>query len=339
MNMERSTASAEDMTGPSEAGPRKVLVTGGAGFIGSHVADGHLARGDRVWVLDDLSSGKRENVPAGARFVEMAIQDPGVRELFDEVGFDIVNHHAAQIDVRASVEDPARDATVNVLGLLNLLEAARGTGTRRVVYVSSGGVVYGEPEDVPTPETAPKLPLSPYGVSKLAGEHYLHYYHQVHGLEYVALRYGNVYGPRQDPHGEAGVVAIFSQRLLAGQELLIFGDGEQTRDYVYVKDVVQANLRAAAMTLPTEGGLDERAFNVGTGTGTSVNRLADLLEAVSGLRTSRSFGSPRKGELRHSTLDVSRFSQRGWSPGHSLRDGLRATFDWIARPAMEGGVR
>lgn len=330
------------MSQETEAGrsSRKVLVTGGAGFIGSHVAEAHLDRGDRVWVVDDLSSGRLENVPEEATFVQTAVEDPALGELFREVEFDIVNHHAAQIDVRASVEDPMEDARVNVLGLLNVLEAARGTGTRRVVYVSSGGVVYGEPEEIPTPETAPKLPLSPYGVSKLAGEQYLHYYRRVHGLEYVALRYGNVYGPRQDPHGEAGVVAIFSKRLLAGQELHIFGDGEQTRDYVYVKDVVQANLRAASMELPEgDGGLDERAFNVATGTGTSVNRLADLVEAVSGLRTARTFRSPRRGELRHSTLDVSRFSRRGWAPRHSLRDGLRETFEWIARPAVKGAAR
>jgi UDP-glucose 4-epimerase len=322
---------------PAEEEPRRVLVTGGAGFIGSHVADGYLARGDRVWVLDDLSTGKEENVPEGATFVRMSVEDPLLGDLFREVRFDLVNHHAAQIDVRVSVEDPLCDARTNVLGLLNLLEAARRTGTRRVVYVSSGGVVYGEPDLVPTPETAEKLPLSPYGVSKLAGEHYLHYFHRVHGLEYVALRYGNIYGPRQDPHGEAGVVAIFSNRLLAGEELLIFGDGEQTRDYVYVKDVVHANMRASEITLPRDGGLDERAFNVGTGTGTSVNRLADLLEAVSGLRTRRTFRSPRKGELRHSTLDPTRFSARGWAPRHSLRDGLDETFQWIAGSVAAGG--
>ncbi|MEX0843256.1 MAG: NAD-dependent epimerase/dehydratase family protein, partial [Gemmatimonadota bacterium] len=222
--------------------PRRVLVTGGAGFIGSHVAEGYLARGDEVWVLDDLSSGKESNVPDGANFVRMEIQDPEVRELFEEHHFDLVNHHAAQIDVRVSVDDPQRDARTNVMGLLNLLESARRTQVGRFVYISSGGVVYGEPEQIPTPETSPKLPLSPYGVSKLTGEQYLYYYRQVHGLEYVALRYSNVFGPRQDPHGEAGVVAIFSTRLLRGEPLTVFGDGEQTRDYVFVGDVVRANL-------------------------------------------------------------------------------------------------
>ena len=215
---------------------RRVLVTGGAGFVGSHVADAHIERGDRVWVMDDLSSGRLANVPPGAEFVEMDIADPRTAELIRDVGFDLINHHAAQIDVRVSVADPVADARVNIAGLLNILEAARDAGTRRVVFVSSGGVVYGEPEVYPTPERAPKCPVSPYGVSKLAGEYYLNYYREVHGLDYVALRYSNVYGPRQDPKGEAGVVAIFSNRLIAREPLAIYGDGEQTRDYVYVEE-------------------------------------------------------------------------------------------------------
>jgi len=306
-------------------------VTGGAGFIGSYVADAHVARGDRVWVVDDLSSGVRKNVGPEVEFIEMDIADPALRDLFSEVEFDLVSQHAAQIDVRTSVADPARDAGVNIIGLLNVLEGAREAGTKRVIYVSSGGVVYGEPEQVPTPESAPKLPLSPYGVTKLLGEHYLHYYREVHGLEYVALRYANVYGPRQDPHGDAGVVAIFCDRLQAGAELTIFGDGEQTRDYVYVKDVVIANLRASDMTLKREPGLDSVAFNVGTGAATSVNRLADVLESIAEDQPGRVYRGERPGELRHSTLDVSRFAQRGWAPRHSLNDGLRETFDFIAK--------
>jgi UDP-glucose 4-epimerase len=313
----------------SEDRPRKVLVTGGAGFIGSHVVDAYLARGDEVWVVDDLSSGRRANVPDGATFVEMGIEDPRLRDLFQEVRFDLVNHHAAQIDVRISVRDPQHDARINLLGLLNVLEGAREAGTDRVIFISSGGVVYGEPEERPTPEIAAKLPLSPYGVTKLSGEYYLNYYRMVHGLEYVALRYSNVYGPRQDPHGEAGVVAIFSQRLLAGEELLIFGDGEQTRDYVYVGDVVRANLMASDMRLPAGTGLDSRGFNVGTGIETSVNRLADTLEKVAELRNGRSFRAARKGELRHSALDPARLGQAGWAPRHSLTDGLRETYRWI----------
>lgn len=320
--------------------PRRVLVTGGAGFIGSHVADAFLARGDRVWVVDNLSSGRRENVPSEASFLEADVTSPEVRDLFREVRFDVLNHHAAQIDVRVSVEQPDRDARTNVLGLLNLMEGAREVGTGRVVYVSSGGVVYGEPEERPTPESAPKLPLSPYGVTKLAGEHYLHYYREIHGIEYVALRYSNVYGPRQDPHGEAGVVAIFCTRLLEGETLTIFGDGEQTRDYVFVGDVAAANVQASEMSVNEVDGLDGPAYNVATGFGTSVNRLADHLEQIAGVHPGREYRGPRKGELRHSTLSVEKYRERGWSPRTDLETGLRETFDFVAgaRAARTGSA-
>ncbi|MDH3272740.1 MAG: NAD-dependent epimerase/dehydratase family protein [Gemmatimonadota bacterium] len=309
---------------------RKVLVTGGAGFIGSHVADAYLGAGHSVWIVDDLSSGRRTNVPDGAELVEMDVRDPDLRDLFREVRFDLVNHHAAQIDVRVSVADPAKDASINLMGLLNITEAAVEVGTQRVVFVSSGGVVYGEPEEIPTPEHAPKLPLSPYGVTKLGGEYYLNYYRQVRGLEYVALRYSNVFGPRQDPHGEAGVVAIFCTRLLSGEPLTIFGDGEQTRDYVYVKDVVAANMLASETDPVDLEGLDAQAFNVGTGVGTSVLRLADVLEGISGVSLPRRHEAARPGELRHSTLDASRIRAQGWAPDFSLEDGLRETYDFIA---------
>jgi UDP-glucose 4-epimerase len=315
-----------------------VLVTGGAGFIGSHVADAFVARGDRVWILDDLSRGKRENVPAAAELVVADVTDASVPDLFRDARFDVVVHHAAQVDVRVSVANPALDARVNLLGLLNLTEAALAVGTRRIVFVSSGGVVYGEPEHRPTPESAPKLPLSPYGVTKLGGEYYLHYYRRVRGLEYVALRYSNVYGPRQDPHGEAGVVAIFSTRLLDNTSLTIYGDGEQTRDYVFVGDVVAANVLVSGLALPESSGLDAFAFNVGTGVETSVNRLADLLEKVSGRKPGRELRPARPGELLHSSLDCARLRKHGWSPRRSLEQGLGETYAWIA--AQRGaGVR
>ncbi len=308
---------------------RRVLVTGGAGFIASHVADAHLAHGDQVWIVDNLSSGRRENLPSGAEFVEMDVGDPALRDLFREVRFDLVNHHAAQIDVRVSVEDPARDALTNIFGFLNVAEAALETKVGRMVFISSGGVVYGEPDQIPTDESAAKLPLSPYGVTKLAAEQYLHYYRKVHGMESVALRYSNVYGPRQDPHGEAGVVSIFSTRLLDSQSLTVFGDGEQTRDYVFVKDVARANILASDLTLEEGVGLDSYAFNVGTGVATSVNRLADLLEEVAGVSPGREYHNPRAGELQHSALDASKLRSRGWSPRSDLRDGLRDTFEHI----------
>jgi UDP-glucose 4-epimerase len=308
----------------------RILITGGAGFIGSHIADAHLARGDQVMIIDNLSHGRPENVPAGAEFMELDIRDQAAADLLVDWRPDVVSHHAAQMDVRVSVSDPRFDASVNVDGLLNLLEAVRKVGVRRFVYVSSGGVVYGEPELRPTPERAPKLPESPYGVTKLTGEHYLFYYHRIHGLDYVALRYSNVYGPRQDPHGEAGVVAIFSTRLLRDAPLTVFGDGEQTRDYVYVGDVVAANLCVADAELPPARLLDDRAFNVGTGTETSVNTLAHDLIAASGRTADISHAEARPGELQRSCLAAEKLRGLGWAPARELRDGLGETYRWIA---------
>lgn len=308
----------------------KVLVTGGAGFIGSHIADAYLARGHRVWVLDDLSTGREANVPKGAEFVHASVNDDAVGKLFDQVGgFDFINHHAAQIDVRKSVMDPRNDARINLDGLLNLLQNALRTGVRRVVFVSSGGVVYGEPEQRPTPETAPKAPLSPYGVTKLASEYYLNYYHTIHGLDYVAVRYSNVYGPRQDPHGEAGVVAIFSTRLIDKQPLTIYGDGEQTRDYVFVGDVVAANMLLTETELGATTQLDQRAFNVGTGVETSVLQLARELSGAAGYDAPVQHAEARPGELRNSCLDARKLRGLGWAPQHDVRKGLQVTYEFI----------
>ena len=310
--------------------PRRVLVTGGAGFIGSHVAERYLAEGCEVTVVDDLSTGRRERIPPGAEFVEMALEDPRLEQIFEKGRFDTVNHHAAQIDVRVSVEDPLRDARANVTGLLNALERVRRHGPMRFVFISSGGVVYGEPRQIPTPERHSKLPLSPYGVGKLTGEHYLACYAGVHGLDYAALRYSNVYGPRQDPHGEAGVVAIFGLRILAGEAITIYGDGTQERDYVYVSDVVEANWRASTIPLPAAIDLDARAWNIGTGRGTSVNALADLLAGVVGRAVERRHEAEREGELRRSVLDCSRAAaELGWRAETPLEAGLARTMEHL----------
>jgi UDP-glucose 4-epimerase len=310
---------------------KRVLVTGGAGFIGSHVAEAYLKRGDRVWVVDDLSSGKLSNLVPGIEFVRMDIGDPDLDRLFADVGgFDVVNHHAAQIDVRKSVMDPAADARINIVGLLNVLQCALRHHAGRVVFVSSGGVVYGEPDVRPTPETAPKAPLSPYGVTKLSAEYYLNYYRRVHGLEYAAVRYSNVFGPRQDPHGEAGVVAIFSERLYEGRGLTIYGNGEQTRDYVFVGDVVGANLALTDAVLPSGDGIDARGFNVGTGEETTVNQLAAVMMEVAGRKVEVSYAPARPGELQNSSLANTRLRSLGWAPATSLREGLRRTYEYIA---------
>jgi len=310
--------------------PGRVLVTGGAGFIGSHVCERYLSNGWDVTALDDLSTGRRSNVPEGVDLIHMDVRVPEVRDVFAERRFDVVNHHAAQIDVRTSVADPWLDASINLGGLLNLLKNAVEFGLARFVFVSSGGVVYGEPSELPTPRSALKRPLSPYGVSKLSSEFYLQATRELHGLEYVALRYANVYGPRQDPHGEAGVVAIFCQRLLEGRPLTVFGDGEQTRDYVFVKDVAAANLLVTQADLPRNGDLDSVAFNVGRSTETSVNGLARTLMEVAGTDVPLRHEAARPGELLRSSLDCTETLALGWSPAYGLMEGLRETYESIA---------
>lgn len=305
-----------------------VLVTGGAGFIGSHVAEAYLRRGDRVVVLDDLRRGRREHVPPGAELVVADIASPEAARLLREGRFDVWNHHAAQVNVRHSVADPREDARCNVDGLLNLIQAAVEGGVRRVLFASSGGAIYGEAACRPTPETAPKVPESPYGVSKLAGEHYLFAYHRMVGLDYVALRYSNVFGPRQDPEGEAGVVAIFGDRLRRGVALEIFGDGEQTRDYIFVADVVAANLILTDVPLPPGRSVDDRAFNVGTGRETTVNDLAAWSRRCVPSAVVR-HGPPRPGEVRHSALDATKLRSLGWEPVVSLEEGLERTWVWL----------
>jgi UDP-glucose 4-epimerase len=300
--------------------PIRAIVTGGAGFIGSHVADGLAARGDQVWVVDNLSTGRRERVPAGADFRQLDIRDgAAMRALAEEARPDAVFHLAAQADVRVSVGDPGFDADVNVRGTAELLEAARLVGAR-MIFSSTGGAIYGEVEQIPSPESTPCAAMAPYGVSKLCGEHYVELYNRLYGTSHVILRYGNVYGPRQDPHGEAGVVAIFFGKLTAGETPLVFGDGKQTRDYVYVGDIVSANL--AASDYQGEQGV----FNVGTGRETDVLELLAVCQAAAGTTVAAEHKPARLGELQRSCLDPSlAAAELGWRAATPIGDGLART--------------
>ncbi|HEY2774419.1 MAG TPA: NAD-dependent epimerase/dehydratase family protein [Candidatus Binatia bacterium] len=301
----------------------KILVTGGAGFIGSHLADAFVAAGHDVLVLDNLSSGHRAQVPAAARFHQLDIRSGEASAVVASEKPDVLCHHAAQMNVRFSVEDPAFDADVNVVGFVRLLEACRRAGTGAVLFASSGGTVYGEVDQFPTTEEHSTIPVCPYGVSKLTGEHYLEYYRRFCGMRYVALRYANVYGPRQDPHGEAGVVSIFSRALLAGTSCQIYGDGQQTRDYVFVGDVVRANL--AALTSACCG-----AVNIGTSQETSVVELHAKLRRLTGHDVAPEHAPAKEGEVRRSVLSFDKARREiGWSPQVRLDDGLAATVDFF----------
>jgi UDP-glucose 4-epimerase len=311
-----------------------VLVTGGAGFIGSHVADVFLARGDAVDVLDNFSSGRRENVDPRVRVHELDIRSPEAAQLVRQTPFDVIVHLAAQIDVRKSVADPAADAAINICGTLNLIEALRqsGRGGRtRFVFSSTGGALYGDFVDPPNVENYAKDPESPYGIAKLSTEYYLAYYARVHGMDTVCVRYSNVYGPRQDPHGEAGVVAIFCGRILDGRPLSVYGDGSQTRDYVFVGDVAEATALAGTHSLPRPERLDARAFNVGTGIETSVTELARLLKRVARSELAVEHLPKRPGEQQRSVVSIAKAgSLLGWRPRHSLEEGLSRTFSFFA---------
>ena len=309
-----------------------VIITGGAGFIGSHLAERFLREGWTVHIIDNLVTGKRENLPAGATFHELDIRDPKAAELVAATKPDVLAHLAAQMDVRRSVEDPMYDASVNVIGSLNLLEAVRKQSPRtRVVFASTGGALYGDNTTPPNFEDFKKDPESPYAITKLSVEYYLAYYGRVHKLDTVAMRFGNVYGPRQDPHGEAGVVAIFCGRILEGRPLTIFGDGLQTRDYVYVGDVAEALWCGATKTLPPIGLLDARGFNVGTGIGTSVVDMANILLEEAGTRVPIEFAPRRPGEAQESFVDIGKAERLlGWKPRVSLREGLAQSFRWAA---------
>jgi UDP-glucose 4-epimerase len=310
----------------------RALVTGGAGFIGSHVADRFVAEQYDVHVIDDLSSGKQENLNPAATFHRLDVRSRDAAALVAEGGFDVLIHLAGQMDVRKSVADPVFDADVNIVGTLNMMEAVRRSGRPiRIVFTSTGGVLYGTFTTPPNVETFPKDPESPYAISKLAVEYYLAYYGRVHALDAAVLRFGNVYGPRQDPHGEAGVVAIFCNRILANSPLTIFGDGRQTRDYIHVSDVVEAAWIVATTQLPAAERLDARAFNIGTAVGTSVLDIAAHLQRAAGSSLPVEFAPNRRGEQQESFIAIDKANRvLGWTPKIELADGLAATYEWFA---------
>ena len=301
----------------------KIVVTGGAGFIGSHLVDRLVLEGHEVAVVDNLSTGKRKNLNRAARFYKMDILSSGLERVFRNERPSLVLHLAAQMDVRRSVQDPVFDAQVNILGTLNVLEQAVKHGARKVIFASSGGAIYGEQEVFPAPESHPTRPLSPYGISKLSAEHYLSYYQRVSGIQYVSLRYSNVYGPRQDPEGEAGVVAIFTRKMLAGEQPIINGNGRQTRDFIFVEDVVEANL--AAMGREVHG-----TFNVGAGVETSINELFRILGDLTKSGCKELHGPAKKGEQARSVIDAGLLRQElGWEPKVPLREGLERTVEFF----------
>ena len=301
----------------------KILVTGGAGFIGSHIVDAYLSFGHEVVIIDNLSTGSVENINPKAKFINMDINDTRLNVIFYEEKFDLVNHQAAQIDVRISVGNPRYDAEVNILGALNLYESALANGVKKIIFASSGGAIYGDQDYFPADEEHPLRPCSPYGIAKLVNEKYLDYYRMVHGIHFVALRYGNVYGPRQSYRGEAGVIAIFINKILDGEEPVINGDGKNTRDYVCVHDVVKASVIA---TDPTCKGI----FNIGTGIETDVNQIFSSLKNLLKSDIPEIHGPAKQGEQRRSVISYSRINKNhGWMPDYNLNDGLRLTVDYF----------
>lgn len=312
----------------------RVLVTGGAGFIGSHVIDRFVQGGYEVVCLDDLSTGRRSNVPVDGQLNVLDVQSPDTANLIRGGRFDAIAHLAAQVDVRKSVADPIGDLQTNIIGMVNVLEAVRSlpVGQRpRVIFASTGGALYGDASRFPTDEDADTNPDAPYGIGKLAAEYYLAYYGRVWGLETVVLRFGNVYGPRQDTRGEGGVIAIFTKRLLEGRPLTVYGNGRQTRDYVYVGDVANAFFAAATTPTPPAGPPTSRAFNVGTAVETSVNELVGALSEVTGTNAVVEYAPRRTGEIDRSVLDIRKAQERlGWTADVLLRPGLEKTHRWLA---------
>jgi UDP-glucose 4-epimerase len=306
----------------------KVLITGGAGFIGSHIVDILIDEGSEVVIVDDLSSGNERNINKKAKFYKLDIQDPKLKDIFHNEKPDCVCHQAAQKDVRLSVSDPIHDAKINVLGTINIFQNCLRYKVKKITFASTGGAIYGEQDVFPAPETHPLKPISPYGITKLVAEHYLHYYKTIYGLDYASLRYSNVYGPRQDPHGEAGVVAIFVQKMINGEQPVINGDGEQTRDYVYVKDVARANV------LALKDSSSETVFNIGTGVETSVNQLFYQLRDALGLSVKEEHAPAKDGEQLRSVIECKRAKDiLNWIPQISLADGLQRTCEYFKKAA------
>ena len=302
----------------------KILVTGGAGFIGSHVADLFISKGYEVVIVDDLSTGRASNLHPDAKFYQMDIRDPKLREVFEQERPDYVSHHAAQMDVRRSVAEPLFDADVNILGSINMIECAREFSVRHFVYISSGGAAYGEPQSLPCDEAHPINPICQYGASKHTVEHYLYMYHANYSLDYTVLRYANVFGARQDPHGEAGVVAIFTGRMLAGERVTVNGDGEQTRDFVYVEDCARANY--LAVTTSHAPGI----YNIGCGCPTSINEIFTSLAKITNYSYPVQYAPAKVGETRHIYLDASKARRElGWAPAINLEDGLERTVEYF----------
>ncbi len=308
-----------------------ILVTGGAGFIGSNIVDAYLEAGHTVVIVDDLSTGKIENVNPKAKFHNIDLRDPAVETVFKEMKIDVINHHAAQMDVRKSVADPKFDASVNILGMLNVFELGVKYGVKKVIFSSTGGAIYGEQDYFPADEQHPLRPLSPYGVTKLATEKYLFFYKAVYGLQHVILRYANIYGPRQNPHGEAGVIAIFADKMLRGEQPVINGDGKQTRDYVYVSDVVRANVLALAHS-------SSDIFNIGTGIENDVNTLFRIIKKFSGVACEEKHGEAKMGEQLRSVIDHSKAKKiLGWEPTIMLDEGLRRTVEFFREKLKKRG--
>ena len=308
----------------------KIIVTGGAGFIGSWVCEAYIAEGHEVLAVDDLSTGSEGNIPPEAEFVECDVRDSEkLEKTFREFRPQVVNHHAAQINVRSSVENPSFDAEVNIVGSLNVLRLCAERGTERFVFASTGGALYGEPRRLPAGEATPALPISPYGIAKLATEHYVRYHSRSFGVRHAVLRYANVYGERQNPEGEAGVIAIFCRNAVNGKPCAIFGDGNQTRDYVYVSDVASANVLATRT--------DEGTFNIGTSVETSVRDIARILGETRGTELEVVYRERRSGEVERISLDSSLAAEKlGWEPRTDFREGILRTWKWFSeRPGAE----